>query len=126
MAERIQPRLRDVNIIDYSDLFGFLKVLFGVAERYGFPQSHTGVHAGENETAMILALRPDLVDGERAEAGYVGDQLKVVDRIIRESMKAIASNGLLGDPAGAKNEIGEACAMVMTESVVNYGSEAKG
>ncbi len=124
-AERIRPTLPDVNIIAGSDLYTFMDILFGVANQFGISPSHTGAHAGENETSMILALYPDLVDSERAEAGYVGDHLKLAERIFSDGFKGVTPNGVLGDPAGAKAEHGEAYLNALTDALVDFIKAAR-
>ena len=114
-AELARAQLPETNIITFSDLFVLMDVLFEVAGRYGFSPSHTGGHAGENETSLILALRPDLVDLDSAEAGYVGDMMSIADTIMRDGFIGVTKNGVLGNPEGASAEIGEAYLVAMTE-----------
>ncbi|MFK7806049.1 MAG: creatininase family protein [Anaerolineae bacterium] len=119
-AERIRKVLPDVNIIDYNDLMAFMGVLFGVAAEFGFTPEHTGGHAGENETSLILALRPELVDMSVAEAGYVGDMLSIAPTIMKDGFKGITENGVLGNPEGARPDIGEAYLKAMTADIVAH------
>lgn len=119
-AERIRTVLPGVNIIDYSDLISFMNVLFRVAAEFGFTPEHTGAHAGENETSLILALRPDLVDMSVAEAGFVGDHLALAPTIMQSGFIGVSPNGVLGDPAGARADIGEAYLQAMTADIVAY------
>lgn len=102
-----------------------MQLLYDVAGRYGFSSAHTGIHAGENETSMMLALRPDLVDRDAAEAGYVGDSAAIADKIRHQGFKAVAHNGVVGDPAGAKAEIGLAYLDALTQAIVRYVQQAK-
>lgn len=67
-----------------------------------------GGHADIGESSMMLALHPGLVDEAAAEAGLVGDLSQdLVERIMREGMKSITPNGILGDARGMSKEIGE-------------------
>lgn len=122
-AELVRPQLPAVQIIAYSDLAGFMDAIFAVAERYGFSRGHTGGHAGENETSLILALRPDLVDLENAEAGYIDDPMKVAGFIMRDGFKSVTPNGVLGNPQGAAGEIGEAYLQALTDLLVAFVQE---
>ncbi len=124
-AEKVRPQLPDVQIIAYSDLFSFLDSVFAVAARLGFSPGHTGGHAGENETSMILALRPDLVDLENAEAGYTDDPVQLAEKIFREGFKSVTPNGVLGDPQGATAEYGEVYLQEITELFVNFVHEQR-
>ncbi len=118
-AESIRPHIPEVNLIACSDLVSFMQMLWQVAADYGFSPAHTGAHAGENETSLILALRPDLVHMERAKAGFVGDHLAIADKIMANGFKGVTENGVLGDPAGARADIGEAYLEAMTRYFVN-------
>ncbi|MFQ5407908.1 MAG: creatininase family protein [Anaerolineales bacterium] len=119
-AANIRPALPEVNIISYDDLIAFTRSMFDVAARYGFTPEHTGAHAGENETSLILALYPDLVDTASAQAGYVGDPIKLAERIFAAGFKSVTPNGVLGDPAGARAAHGEAYLEALTQDVVEF------
>ena len=97
-----------VAVTGYTDLIGLGEFLAGASARYGVSAEASGMHAGENETAMMLALEPELVRPERFAAGYLGplaeEQIRVV---LEQGMPALSSNGVLGDPAGATAERGE-------------------
>ena len=115
-ADLVRPQLPDLQIVAYSELFPFVEALYEVAARFGFSPEHTGAHAGENETSMILALRPDLVDMDNAEAGFIGDPIAAAKILFKEGFKAVSENGVLGNPEGATAEIGEA----YLESITNF------
>ena len=88
-----------------------LGALFAIAqlglEEHGVPLGEGGVHAGEWETSMLLAIHPELVRGDRAEAGYTGDPQTAVGAIFGEGVHTVAENGVIGDPARASAEHGE-------------------
>jgi len=88
-----------------------LSVLFQIAilgqDEHGVPLNEGGLHAGEWETSLMLALHPDLVKMDRAEAGFTGDPQEAVGTLFRdEGVAALAANGVLGDPAQASAEHG--------------------
>ncbi|HEX8744906.1 MAG TPA: creatininase family protein [Thermoleophilaceae bacterium] len=88
-----------------------LGVLFQVAtlgqEEHGVPLNEGGLHAGEWETSLMLALRPELVKMDRAEAGFTGDLQAAIGGLFREGgVAALAENGVLGDPAQASVDHG--------------------
>jgi creatinine amidohydrolase len=88
-----------------------LSVLFQIAilgqDEHGVPLNEGGLHAGEWETSLMLALHPDLVKMDRAEAGFTGDPQEAVGTLFRdEGVAALAANGVLGDPARASAEHG--------------------
>lgn len=68
-------------------------------------------HACEAETSMVMALRPDLVDGtafEQAKCADLRDQDGPPEPIYRwQSFAAKTPSGALGDPTAASAEKGE-------------------
>jgi len=67
----------------------------------GIPLSQSGSHAGEFETSMMLAMRPELVEMEKAEAGNPAPFDTIGEAMMSEGMEAISPNGVLGDQRGA-------------------------
>ena len=61
-------------------------------------------HAGNTETSLMLAVRPDLVRLERAEPGPIPSMAELV----RSGVWALSPSGVLGDPTGASAEEGAA------------------
>ena len=78
-----------------------------LVEKYGVPLEEAGFHADVIETACMLVIRPDLVHMDRAEPGYIGDNLPLLDRIFVEGMHSVTPNGIIGDPRRATAEMGE-------------------
>jgi creatinine amidohydrolase/Fe(II)-dependent formamide hydrolase-like protein len=66
-----------------------------------------GLHAGELETSLILHLRPDLVQMDKAQAGFVGEPAKAV-RFFEsgEPLQKLSNIGVVGDPTPATPERG--------------------
>lgn len=58
-------------------------------------------HAGRTETSLLLALCPDAVHLDRAEAGERRPLTVIMDRLRRDGVAAVSPNGVLGDPNGA-------------------------
>ena len=58
-------------------------------------------HAGATETSMMLALAPDLVRVELAEAGRTEPIADLIDELRAGGVRAVSPNGVLGDPRGA-------------------------
>ena len=86
-------------------------------------------HACEAETSMMLAIRPDLVDMEKAQKA-VGPTGRELDSIAGSkaahrwrSFRARTSHGVIGDPRAASAEKGEklleAAAMAVASLVAN-------
>lgn len=58
-------------------------------------------HAGRTETSVMLAIAPDTVDMAAAEAGEAAPLAEIFERLRREGVKSVSTNGVLGDPTGA-------------------------
>ena len=65
-------------------------------------------HAGWTETSLLLAIAPQTVRTDRAEAGNVAPLNEVLDALRGGGMRAVSSNGVLGNPAGASADDGHA------------------
>jgi creatinine amidohydrolase len=72
----------------------------------GVPSAVAGSHAGEFETSMMLAIRPDLVRLEAAEPGAPEPLAALFDKMMREGIDAVSKNGVLGDQRGAEGARG--------------------
>ena len=65
-------------------------------------------HAGHTETSLLLALRPDLVRGDRAVAGETAPLRELIARLRADGVQRRQPNGVLGDPTGADARVGRA------------------
>lgn len=76
------------------------------------------LHAGWTETSLMLHLRPHDVRIDLAEAGNAGSLEELLPRMLAGGVKAVSTNGVLGDPAGATAEVGAAALAAMIRDVV--------
>ena len=105
-----------VAVTGYAELMEFQEASEGTSARFGVSAAASGAHAGENETAMMLALEPGLVRRECFAAGYLGPTgEEQVEIIFSKGMPALTPNGVLGDPSGATAERGEAYLEMLAE-----------
>jgi creatinine amidohydrolase len=58
-------------------------------------------HAGHTETSLMLAIAPELVRLDRAEAGRIEHVTDLIDELRANGVRGVSPNGVLGDPAGA-------------------------
>jgi mycofactocin system creatininase family protein len=63
-------------------------------------------HAGHTETSLVLALRPDAVDLDRAAAGDTRPIGELLPLLVEGGVASVAPNGVLGDPRDASAEAG--------------------
>jgi creatinine amidohydrolase len=67
----------------------------------GVDLAQAGSHAGEFETSMMLAMRPSLVQMERAAEGNLASFDAISGPMMRQGLHTISPNGVLGDQRGA-------------------------
>jgi len=73
-----------------------------------FPRGPGDAHAGRAETSLQLALAPDLVRRDRAEAGNTTPIAELMPALRARAVHGVSPNGVLGDPAGASAAEGAA------------------
>jgi creatinine amidohydrolase len=80
----------------------------GRAVRAWWPAAPEGgdLHAGHTETSMLLALAPEDVRRDRAERGATGTLAELWPAMREGGVRAVAANGVLGDPTGADADEG--------------------
>jgi creatinine amidohydrolase len=125
-VEMLRPELPGVRIIAFTDLTVLMEEVFRVGQEHGIPPEQAGGHAGEHETSLMLAVRPDLVAMDRAEAGYMGDQLAAAPIVFQKGFRAVTQNGVLGDPRPASAETGEAYLAALSHMIVRFVKTQRG
>ena len=91
-------------LTDPAPLFGAAQI--GLRE-FRVPLGEGGIHSGEWETSMLMAIHPELVHLERAEAGYTGDPDEAFRKIFTAGTDSLSKNGVVGDPRRASVEHGK-------------------
>ena len=119
-VKAIQPELPGVNLIAFTDLMGFMDEIFRVGKTLEVTPEQAGGHSGEFETSLMLSVRPDLVAMDKAQPGYVGDQLKIAAVVFEKGFRAATENGVLGDPSDASAANGEAYLAALTDLLVGF------
>jgi mycofactocin precursor peptide peptidase len=64
-------------------------------------------HAGRTETSLMLAIAPEAVRIDLAEAGDTTPIAELMPALREHGVRALSPNGVLGDPAGASAAEGE-------------------
>jgi creatinine amidohydrolase len=70
------------------------------------PKWKGDAHAGRTETSLMLAIAPERVRMEAAEAGEQRSLVQLLPRLQHEGVRSVSANGVLGDPAGAHADEG--------------------
>ena len=97
----LKRELPDLEVRTNNNLETIAPVMLEIARREGISASAVGLHAGESETSEMLHLRPDLAEQHRAAAGFTGDMEAILDRLREGGLRAVTTNGVLGDPTRA-------------------------
>jgi mycofactocin system creatininase family protein len=63
-------------------------------------------HAGQIETSLMLALRPETVAIDRAESGNTAPLGAIIGAMREGGVRSVSENGVLGDPTGASAAAG--------------------
>ena len=98
----------DCTVAAFTDLIAIVSVWKETVESVCGLGDRIGGHADIGESSLMLCLHPELVDQQAAEAGFLEElSEEFVERILREGMRSITPNGILGDARGMTTEIGE-------------------
>ncbi|MDQ2700339.1 MAG: mycofactocin biosynthesis peptidyl-dipeptidase MftE [Actinomycetota bacterium] len=65
------------------------------------------LHAGRQETSMMLAIRPDLVLNVAEKPGRLIDTADLLSQLVAKGVKSVSESGVLGDPTGASVREGQ-------------------
>ncbi|QTX05730.1 mycofactocin biosynthesis peptidyl-dipeptidase MftE [Agromyces archimandritae] len=82
------------------------------------PAGAGDLHAGRDETSLMLHLDPSRVDAARLEPGAPGTARELLPALQRGGVRAVSPNGVLGDPRGASAAEGAALFAAMTEAAL--------
>lgn len=104
--EQLGP-VGELRVQALTDVTVLLQIAQTGAREHGVPLNEGGLHAGEWETSMLLAIRPDLVAMDRAQAGFTGDPAEALRGLFGAGVKSISDNGALGDPTRATEAHGQ-------------------
>ena len=102
----------------FTDIILLMRVWRDTVEAMAGLGARVGGHADIAETAIMLALHPEHVRADLAEAGYdTGLRKEEFDRIIREGFAAVTPNGILGDARGASAAMGTGLIDALAEAL---------
>ena len=118
---RLTAALAPLTVIVFSETEAILNAWRRAADSVASLGANVGGHADIAETSVMLALHPQKVRTDRFARGYIGkvDQ-QLLDRAFQEGIGAVSANGILGDPAGALERLGEACLEAVTSLIADY------
>lgn len=81
---------------------------------FWMPTAAGDAHAGRTETSMMLAIDPERVRMDRRAPGNTRSLSALMPALRATGVRNVSPNGVLGDPAGANPEEGEAILRAVT------------
>jgi creatinine amidohydrolase len=112
-----------MNIIDYTNLNDLMQMSYAASAEFGVDSDASGGHAGEWETSLILALRPELVHMDKAVQGCMNATPEMAPLVFREGIGVLDKNGILGDPRSATAEKGRVYLERAVDAIAAYVNE---
>lgn len=103
---QIGPVVEGTRILAFTDLDGLLGAACRSSSKFGVNPVRSGAHSGEWETSVMLHLRSEEVNMERAAEGFLGS-ISEVHAKIKSGLEKLDPNGVLGDPRMGKAEAGK-------------------
>lgn len=116
--ERLKPDA-GIRVSALTDVRVLLAIAQTGEQEFGVPLSSGGLHAGEWETSLLMAVRPDLVQSDQNEPGYTGDLDAALGAIFGQGVHSVAANGVIGDPTDASQAHGQRYWARVLEIVLN-------
>lgn len=115
----------EAEVLACTDLGVVMEVWTRVAQEFGGLGAGVGGHADVAEGSILLALHPERVRPHRVEPGRVGPlDADVTARLFAHGMKAVSSNGILGDPTGMNAPLGRRLVDALAQRLVEDLGEA--
>ncbi|WP_116204719.1 creatininase family protein [Amycolatopsis circi] len=124
LLSKIEPklaaRLPAMDVVAFADstavLDAWRTAVAGLA-------SQVGGHADVAESSVMLAVRPEAVRAERAAAGLAEPMTDdLLARVLTGGVKAVAPNGVLGNPHGMSSDLGFACLSAVANLLAEYAA----
>jgi creatinine amidohydrolase len=108
IVEEMQTAYPDKLFINTLSLEFLIKLFSSFEKQYNMPLGSCGGHACAFETSVMLYMEPELVNMEKARAGFVGIPDKtLLDNMFNYGIVGISEIGVIGDPTLATAELGE-------------------
>jgi creatinine amidohydrolase len=108
MLPQLERKWPGCHVTGIRDLAAYVAETWNtVPTKAGIALSASGSHAGEFETSMMLAARPDLVRMDAAEEGNLAPFASIEAVMMRDGIDAVSVNGVLGDQRPANAGRGE-------------------
>jgi creatinine amidohydrolase len=122
MAERLDERVGpECRVIVFSDLHGLIEVWRSAVADAGGDPDQVGGHADVAESSVYSYLRPGAVRTDQLARGYTGPvDDEVLQRLFTGGIRALSDTGVMGDPHGLSDAIGELCVQRVADMIAAY------
>lgn len=108
MVNELKALYPDNTFINTLSIQFILDLTATFEKKYNLPSRSCGGHACTFETSMMLYFEPDLVNMEKAKAGYMGVQdEEFIEKLFKNGFASVTETGVIGDPKFASVELGE-------------------
>lgn len=125
LHERTGGTIGGARFIPYTDLLAFIGAMEAISAAEGISPEVSGAHAGESETSLVLAFRPDLVDMDTAVAGFDKKMDDATAKYLFEhGTAALTDVGVLGDARPADAERGHRYLKAVVDLLHDYFAPA--
>lgn len=128
----MEQRLDDLvgpesRVIVFSDLHGLIDVWRSAVVDAGGDPDHVGGHADVAESSVYSYLRPGAVRTDQLVRGYTGPvDDGVLQRLFAGGIEALSDTGIMGDPHGFSDAIGELCVQRVADLIAAHFTERMG
>ena len=114
----------EARVIVFSDLHGLIDVWRSAVADAGGDPGHVGGHADVAESSVYGYLRPGAVRTGQLVRGYTGPvDDAVLQRLFTGGIEALSDTGVLGDPHGLSDAIGELCVQRVADLIASHFTE---
>jgi len=118
--EKIENRWDGAYVTGLKNLHHYISKTWDcMADRIGIPKEIAGSHAGEIETSMMLAARPELVKMDFAQKGNQMPFDDIAESMMLNGMKSVSENGVLGDQRSGCSSNGTYYLEILADYLVN-------
>lgn len=120
-APEIARGRESIDVITLADIEQYMELMNEGLKEGGIDYQERVIHAGANETSIMLAIHEDLVRKERRERGHEGPVS--VPALLSKGFKFFTDSGVLGDARESSSEAGEA---ILENVAETYAEEVRG
>ncbi len=116
LAEELGAKYPDTKIVSAMALSDFVAACEEGDRMFGLPKGTCGAHACCLETSIMLYVKPEYVNMDRAVTGYMGtDTAEAAKQLLANGVLGLSPTGILGDPTKATAEMGKAYLDLLVE-----------